>query len=67
MINLQNFAISMLQNSPAVANNPRAKEYLKVIQEGDSVKGQQLAENLCRSYGIKPEDAINQAKAFFKF
>lgn len=34
------FAMQMIQNNPQVMNNPMAKQYLEIIQNGDSAKGQ---------------------------
>lgn len=65
MINMQQFAINLLRNNPNVAKNPQAQEMLKVIQNGDSQRGQMIAENLCKTYGITKEDALAQAKQFF--
>lgn len=65
MINLQQFAINLLRNNPNVVKNPQAQEMLKVIQNGDSQRGQMIAENLCKTYGITKEDALTQAKQFF--
>lgn len=65
MINIQQFAMNLLQNNPNVAKNPQAQEMLKVIQNGDSQRGQMIAENLCKTYGITKEDALTQAKRFF--
>ncbi len=62
---IREFALSMLQNSPQVMNNPRAQEMFKVIQDNDAVKGQQIAQNLCNTYGVSKEEATNQAKRFF--
>lgn len=60
-----NFALSMISRNPNIANNPRAQEYIEVIRSGDSVRGQQIANNICNSYGVSPQDATNQAKKFF--
>ena len=38
---------------------------IDVIRSGDAAKGQQIAKNLCDTYGVKPEDAISQARSFF--
>lgn len=65
MINMQQFAINLLRNNPNVAKNPQAQEMLKVIQNGDFQRGQMIAENLCKTYGITKEDALTQAKQFF--
>lgn len=65
MMNLQQLAMNLIRNNPNVANNPQAQEMLKVIQNGDSQRGQMIAENLCKTYGITKEDALSKAKQFF--
>ena len=67
MNNLQAMAMSMIQQNSNIMNNPNAQELIKVIQSGDAVKGQQIARNLCDTYGVTPEQALNQAKQFFNF
>lgn len=59
------FAINMLNRNPQIANNPRAQELLQVIQNGDSAKGEQIANNLCTTMGVSKEQAIRDAKQFF--
>lgn len=65
MLDIRQFALNMLQRNPNVANNPQAQGYLEVIQNNDSEKGQQIAENICKSYGMTKEEALNRAKQFF--
>lgn len=65
MMNPVQFAMSMIQQNPQVMNNPMAQNYIGVIQSGDVQKGQQLAENICKSYGVTPQQAMQQAKQFF--
>lgn len=65
MFNLKDFAINMIFNNPRVSNNPQAQHMLQIIQNGDSKQGQQIAENICKTYGITPEQAVQQAKKFF--
>lgn len=65
MMNPVQFAMSMIQQNPQVMNNPMAQNYIGVIQSGDAQKGQQLAENICKSYGVTPQQAMQQAKQFF--
>lgn len=60
-----NFAMNMMANNPAIANNPRNKELFEAIQSGDAQRGQQIAQNLCDSYGVTPEQAVEQAKKHF--
>lgn len=58
--------VGMLENSPTFANNPNAKQMLDCIKNNDAETGKKIAKNLCSSYGIKPEDAVNQARQFFR-
>ena len=64
--NPRDLAMNMIRNNPKVANNPNAQEFINVIQIGDAAKGQQIAQNLCNTYGVTPEEAMQQAKQFFK-
>lgn len=57
--------IGMIEGSPQFSNNPNAKEMLECIKNNDSKRGQQIARNLCETYGVKPEDAVQQARRFF--
>lgn len=57
--------MSMISKNPKVANNPRAQEMISVIQNGDSKRGEKIAENLCQTYGVTKEQALNDAKNFF--
>ena len=61
-----NLAMTMISNNPQIANNPQAKSMIEVIQSGDAERGRQIAENLCNTYGVSKEDAVKQAKSFFK-
>lgn len=63
--NMRDMALNLLMQNPNIANNPNAQEFIQVIQNGDSVKGEQIAKNLCDTYGMSKEDAIRNAKTFF--
>lgn len=65
MIDFRGFALSMIRNNPNIANNPNAMEMVRVIEQNDSVKGEQLARNLCNTYGVTPQQGIDQARNFF--
>lgn len=64
-MNMRDMVLNLLAQNPNIANNPNAQEFIQVIQNGDSVKGAQIAQNLCDTYGISKEDAIKNAKSFF--
>lgn len=58
-------AMNLISQNPSIANNPNAQEFIKVIQNGDSERGQQIADNLCQSYGMTRDEALKSAKSFF--
>lgn len=64
-INPTQFAMNILQSNPRVMNNPQAQGLMQVIQSGDAAKGQQMAENLCKTYGVTPDQALQEARKFF--
>ena len=59
------FAMQMIQNNPQIANNPMARQYLEVIQNGDSVKGQEVANNILKTYCLTQAQALSQDMQFF--
>lgn len=65
MFDMRSFALNLLSQNPNIRSNPKMQDMLQVIQSGDSVRGQQIAENLCNTYGISKEDAISNARSFF--
>lgn len=64
-VSARDFALGLMGRMPQVANNPNAQSMIGVIRSGDSKRGEQIARNLCDTYGIKPEDAVRQARQFF--
>ena len=65
MSNPMQFVQNVVRNNPQLQTNPQAQQMLNVIMSGDSVRGQQIAQNLCKSMGITPEDALANAKRCF--
>lgn len=55
---IQQMAMKILKENPNIANNPNAQSMINVIQSGDEKKGQEIAENICKSMGVSKEDAI---------
>lgn len=62
---IMNFAMNAIAKNPQLANNPQAQELINVIKSGDSAKGEQIARNICQSYGVTPEQALDKATGFF--
>lgn len=66
MNNIKEFALNMIGRNPMISNNPNFREFIDVIRSGDDVRGQQIAENLCKSYGTNKEAVIENARKFFR-
>lgn len=63
--NPMQFIMNMVRNNPNIANNPQAQEYLNILESGDSAKGEEIANNLCQTYGVSKDEALKQAQSFF--
>lgn len=46
-------------------NNPMAQGMLDIIESGDTAKGEQVADNICKSMGVSRDEAISQARRYF--
>lgn len=64
-MNPKDFAMSLIAQNPQISSNPNTQGMIQAIQNNDSAKGEQIAKNLCDSYGITPQEAVQQAKRFF--
>lgn len=61
----QMIANAVMQRRPDVKDNQQAMGYLNVISSGDSKRGAEVADNLCKTYGMSREQMLQQAKQFF--
>lgn len=66
MTNPMDMLVNMALQNQNIANNPRAQQMLQVIQSGDTRKGEEIAMNLCKTYGVSKEQAITMATDYFK-
>lgn len=65
-MNPQQLVQQAIQRNPTLANNPQAQQYIQVLMSGDAQKGQELARNICGSFGVTPEQGVQQAQQFFQ-
>lgn len=65
-INPQQMVQRMIQMNPNLQNNPQAQQYIQVLMNGDAKRGEELARNICQSYGVTPEQGVQQAQNFIK-
>jgi ABC-type tungstate transport system permease subunit len=62
--NPQQFLQNAMQNSQLM-QNPIAKNAIEMYKRGDKDGINQMAQNLCKEKGVKPEEIINQLKSQF--
>ena len=55
-------AMNLISHNPNIANNPNAQEFINVIQNGDSARGQQIADNLAQSQANQNNYLIGQLR-----
>lgn len=62
---VSNLLNQLLQNNPNIQNNPQAQAMISAIQNNDQAKGEEIANNLLKTYGVSKDDALNRARKFF--
>lgn len=65
-MDINDIIMNLINQNPMIANNPQYKEWIQIIQSGDSARGQQLANNLCQTFGMSKDQAIQNARRFFR-
>lgn len=65
MNHLINQALRELEQRPDLKSNPMAREWLRVLREGDSQKGEQIARNILNENKVTIQQAIEQARRMF--
>lgn len=66
MISPMDAMINTIKSNPNIANNPQMLAYIEVLESGDTKRGEELANNLLKTYGTTKEDALKEALAFFR-
>lgn len=59
------FALSQIQNNPNVRNNPQFQEMIQAIENNDSQRGEAIANNILKNYGVTKEAALGRAVQMF--
>lgn len=66
IMGLAQMAMNRISSDPNFQRNPQARAFMDIMQRGDVAQGQQMARNLCQSFGVSEQEALQQAKSFFK-
>lgn len=62
MPNIFDVVIQFMNKNPQITNTPMGKTFMEALQNRDSSKGEELANNLLESQGMTREQAMNEAK-----
>ena len=62
---LADYAMQILNQNPNVSGSSMGQNLVSILKSGDSKKGEEIARNLCKTYGISPEEAMQRACEFF--
>lgn len=65
-IDLRTIALSIIDRNPSIANDPKNRDMIAALRSGDSVRGQQMANDICKRTGKTPDQASQEARKFFK-
>ena len=49
---LAQMAMNRISSDPNFQRNPQAKAFMDIMQRGDVAQGEQMARNLCQSFGM---------------
>ena len=60
--NIYDFAANIVQNNPNMANSPMGQSFLEALQNRDSAKGEEIANNILNNQGIDRDTAMNDIK-----
>lgn len=66
IMGLAQMAMNRISSDPNLQKNPQARAFMDIMQRGDVAQGQQMARNLCQSFGVSEQEALQQAKSFFR-
>lgn len=58
--------IQQAMNNSQINQNPIARNAFEMYQKGDTQGLNELANNLCKERGIKPEEALKQVQSMFR-
>lgn len=59
------FAMDLIERNGQIVGNPNARSMIDVIRRNDAARGEQIARNICETYGVTPEEAVRRARGLF--
>lgn len=65
MFDAKQFAMNFMSQNRNLPNNPMIQQCTTLIQTANAERGEEMANNILKSYGISKEEGIRMAKQFF--
>lgn len=65
MFDVFGFANQLMNGQQNAPGGATAQEYMDVIRSRDSKRGEEIANNILKTYGISKEDALKMAQQRF--
>lgn len=62
---MQQLVLKMAKSNPNIANDPQARGYIQALESGDEKKCEEIANNLCETFKVKQNEAVDYAKNVF--
>lgn len=63
-MNIPPMVLNMLTTQ--MKDNPMAQQFVQILQSGDNKAGEEMAMNICQSYGVSKEEALQKAHEWAK-
>lgn len=63
---IMQMAMQQILSGQNVQNQAMARQFMQIVQTGNAKAGEELALNICQTYGINPQDAASQAMQGFQ-
>lgn len=60
--NIYDFAASLVQNNPNIANSPMGQNFIEALKNRDSQKGEEIANNILQNQGLDRDSAMNDIR-----
>lgn len=65
MNQLINRALRELESRPDLMANPMSREWVRILREGDSRRGEEVARNILSEHKVTVQQAIDHARRMF--
>lgn len=62
MPNIYDFAANLVRNNPNIANTPMGQNFIEALNNRDTAKGEEIANNILKNQGLDRNAAMNDIR-----